>query len=192
MKRHVSVAVLLLLTFRTSLRASFQNGDIPVEMAVYTQSSPDIPIIYREIEQISMWKTGGKDLNIWIDGTSGFAWPWAWYLRDYKNVGYPNLDSPGAPPTAEVVVVHANNLEKMRPLLGAYTEGKRYRHRWWFPEIYRDLNPQKVWGSLGDGSQWADWVRYFFNRELPASLGPSPLGSEDGYVFFRKDLPVRP
>ena len=187
-----ALAVLLLLTFRTSLRASFQNGDIPVEMAVYTQSSPDIPIIYREIEQISMWKTGGKDLNIWIDGSSGFAWPWAWYLRDYKNVGYPNLDSPGAPPMADVVLVHANNVEKMRPLLGAYTEGKRYRHRWWFPEVYRELNPQKLWGSLGDGSQWADWVRYFVNRELPASLGPSPLGSEDGYVFFRKDLPVRP
>ena len=186
------LAVLLLLTVRTSLRASFQNGDVPVEMAVYTQSSPDIPLIYREIEQVSIWKTEGKDLSILVDGASGFAWPWAWYLRDYKNAGYPNLDTPGAPPTADVVIVHSSNVEKMRPLLTAYNEGKRYHHRWWFPEIYRDLTPQKLLASLGDGAQWSEWVRYFLNRELPASLGPNPLGSEDGYFFFRKDLPVRP
>ncbi|MDP2727258.1 MAG: hypothetical protein Q8P59_06910, partial [Dehalococcoidia bacterium] len=183
------LAVLLLLTVRTSLRASFQNGDVPVEMLVYTQSSPDIPVIYKEIERLSIWKTGGKDLNIVVDGTSGFAWPWAWYLRDYKNVGYPSLNAPTAPPTADVVIVHSSNLEKMRPFLGAYGEGKLYRHRWWFPEIYRDLTPQKLLESLGDGAQWAQWVRYFLNRELPAT---NPLGSEDGYVFFRQDLPAPP
>ncbi|MDP2936642.1 MAG: hypothetical protein Q8O86_09155 [Dehalococcoidia bacterium] len=138
-----------------------------------------------------MGATGGKDLSIWVDGTSGFAWQWAWYLRDYKNVAYPALDTPGDPPTADVVIVHANNVEKIRPPLTAYNEGKRYRHRWWFPEIYRDLTPPKLLVSLGDGAQWSQWVRYFINRELPASLGPNPLGSEDGYVFFRKDLAPR-
>ncbi len=180
--------VLLAITVRTSVRASFQNGDTPVEMVVYTQSSPELSALYREIEQLSVWKTGSKDLAVWVDGTSGFSWPWAWYLRDYKNASYPDLTNPGAPPAADVVIVHSGNVDKMRPLLTDYTEGKRYRHRWWFPEaLYRDLTPQKFLAGLVNGNSWTQWGKYFLNRELPESLG-----SEDGYVFFRRDLPYRP
>ncbi|MDP2660008.1 MAG: TIGR03663 family protein, partial [Dehalococcoidia bacterium] len=187
------LVVLLGLTVRTTLRASFQNGDTPVEMMVYTQTSPDIPVIYTEIEQLSFWKTGGKDLTIWVDGASGFSWPWAWYLRDYKNASYPALDNPTGPITADVVLVHSSNVDKVRPLLTGYTEGKRYHHRWWFPEtLYRDLTPQKSVTGLFDGASWVQWGKYFFNRDLPESLGPNPLGSEDGYAFFRKDLPAPP
>jgi uncharacterized protein (TIGR03663 family) len=181
------LVVFLLLTVRTSLRASFQNGDIPVELLVYTQTSPEVPLIYRQIEQASLWKTGGKALTISVDGTSGFSWPWAWYLRDYKNVGYPSLVKPASPLTSDVIIVHASNVERVKPLLRGYDQGKRYRHRWWFPEIYRGLTPQKVWASLGDGKEWRKWLGYFLNRELD-----KPLGSEDGYVFFRRDLPLRP
>ena len=80
--------VLLVLTIRTGFRASFQNGHLPVEMIVYTQTSPDVTRLLDEI-QAAADETGGRSsFPITIDETSGFGWPWVWYLRDYDNVYY--------------------------------------------------------------------------------------------------------
>ena len=64
------VAVLLVLTVRTGARATYDNGDVPVEMLVYTQTSPDVPRLLGELER------AGTGQTIAIDTTSGFSWPW--------------------------------------------------------------------------------------------------------------------
>ena len=180
--------VLLVLTIRVGAIAVYQNGDRPVEMIVYTQSSPDLPRLMEQIEGAGEATGQGFEVPISVDGTGGFAWPWAWYLRAYTQVGYPSFqfDPPSEAPDSAVVVVHRNNQPVFIPLLGEeYKEGVRIRHRWWFPEhTYRDLTVTKIVKSFADRGAWRRAMDYFMHRRLS-----SELGSEDAYVYFAQDLP---
>jgi predicted membrane-bound mannosyltransferase len=176
------VGMLAVLTVRTGWIASYQNGDTPVEMIVYTQTSPDITRLLDTIKE-----TGpGDTIPLTIDQTSGFTWPWAWYLRDKKNVNFPSygnttlISDPGAP----IVVVHSQNQEAANEgLANLYTEGTRIRHRWWFPEsTYRDLTPTKFVKAIFDRDSWRRTMGYWLNREGVSDR----LASEDSYVYFQQ------
>ncbi len=179
------VAVLLALTVRTGVRASFDNGDVPVEMLVYTQTSPDVTRLLSEIER------AGTGQTIAIDTTSGFSWPWVWYLRGREQVRFmefkpDQMDGPDKPP---VVVVHRNNRSDVNSSLSSadYGEAQRVRHRWWFPETtYRSLTPGKILGSLTDREAWRRAMDYFMHREGVRDQ----LGSEDSYLYVARDLPI--
>ncbi len=64
---------------------AFFSGDTPTDMLVYTQTSPDIPQMMREINTLSKERTGGDGLPIWY--SSATVWPMNWYLRDYVRAG---------------------------------------------------------------------------------------------------------
>ena len=180
------VAILLILTVRAGWYASFRHGDTPVEMIVYTQTSPDIVRVLRYVEQTGDDAGDRTGVPITIDGTSGFTWPWAWYLRDYTRVGYPAYDGspPQAAPDSSVVLVHSDNNPETAPVLEeSYTEGVRIKHRWWFPENYKGLKLREFLGAFVDRGAWRRAMDYFLYRELS-----SPLGSEDAYVYFSQEL----
>ncbi|MDP7534103.1 MAG: TIGR03663 family protein [SAR202 cluster bacterium] len=176
--------VLLVLTVRTGWIASYRNSDIPVEMIVYTQTSPDIARLLDTIEETGI----GIDNPADIDQTSGFTWPWAWYFRDSDNANFPtyNENSFGTPPTSPLVVVHSQNREAADAGLGdAFTEGERIRHRWWFPEgTYRNLTPVKVLRGILDRNAWRSTTDYWLYR----SGVEARIGSEDAYVYFDADF----
>lgn len=199
--------ILFGLTVRAAVLASYYNGDTPVEMLVYTQTSPAIPRLLRQVEEIAARTGQGRDLPITVDATSGFSWPWAWYLRYYRNVEYPTLSSPAGPPRGAVLFLHASNEQAMRPYLDRYGPGQRYPHRWWFPEDYKsaaewiravtppDQRDQLIFDPASPpglrealaatfqpsalGRLW----RYFLYRETL-----NPLGSEDGIFYVARDL----
>ncbi|MYE53768.1 MAG: TIGR03663 family protein, partial [Chloroflexi bacterium] len=77
-----AVVVLLLLTVRASTTAAYNHGDVPVEMLVYTQTSPDIRTLANEFRRADGYDGEDSGISIDVDDTSGFTWPWAWYLRD--------------------------------------------------------------------------------------------------------------
>ena len=189
----ISFAVILLgLTIRAGWIASYRNGDTPVEMLVYTQTSPDIPMVMREIDRAAKITGQGKNLKITIDSADGYTWPWAWYLRDYKNVSYPCYsDEPGCftpqtAPDSVVVIVNARDNDSARNVLSAnFTQGIRIKHRWWFPETYRGVTPSSFWDGLKDRSQWRTMANYLLYRKLGTELG-----STDAYIYFSKDLPL--
>ncbi|HAC17384.1 MAG TPA: hypothetical protein DCF78_02250, partial [Dehalococcoidia bacterium] len=176
------VAMLAVLTVRTGWIASYQNGDTPVEMIVYTQTSPDITRLLDTIEATG----AGDTIPLTIDQTSGFTWPWAWYLRNETNVNFPSysgssvVSNPGAP----IVVVHSQNQDAAdEGLRGIYTKGERIRHRWWFPEsTYRNLTPTKFVKAIFDRESWRRTMDYWLNREGVSDR----LGSEDSYVYFQQ------
>ena len=176
---------LLVLTVRAGVMASYRNGDTPVEMIVYTQTSPDVVRLLDTFEETG----AGTAVPVEIDATSGFSWPWAWYLRNDEKAHFPvyNSESFEVPPTGPVLVVHSNNRASADvSLRDAYMEGERIRHRWWFPEyIYRDLTPVKFANALFDRSAWRRAMDYWLNR----SGVKYRLGSEDSYVYFREDVP---
>ncbi len=184
--------VLLALTIRTGFRASFENGHVPVEMIVYTQTSPDLTRLLEEIRDAAEETGERAAFPITIDETSGFSWPWVWYLRDYDNVYYEAQveGSLRLEPDTEVMVIHSDNLEDADALIGdGYTRGRKVRHRWWFPEqTYRELTLEAFVRGIVSPSAWSGALGYFLHRD-----GVEPmLGSEDSYVYYSRSFPRDP
>ena len=173
------------------------TGDYPIEMLVYTQTTPDITRTMANIEKHARDTGQEYELPIIIDRTSGFGYPWRWYLRDYKNVRWPCYDANTSdvtcsvlnePPDAEVIVMHYRNEAASAEYLVAYGDGERIGHRAWFPEFatYKSgsapLPLDAFVSALRDGGSWRQWWDYFLNRELADN---KQIGSEDSIVFFR-------
>jgi predicted membrane-bound mannosyltransferase len=144
---------LVLLQVHAGWRASYAEGDVPKDMLIYTQTSPDVSRMVRELGRLSAELTGGKGLAISYDGNT--SWPLQWYLRDFPHRQLregPTGDAGSVP-----VAIVAND----NPQLAAWREqegytAQEYVLRWWFPEgpIYRnfaiapELPPsQSAWGS---------------------------------------------
>ena len=178
-------ALLLVLSVRSGAIAAYQNGDTPVELIVYTQTSPDITRLLETFDETG----AGTEMPVEIDATSGFSWPWAWYFRDATNVQDPlhNENSFSLSRDDRVLVVHSSNQSLADTGLGeTYLDGKRIRHRWWFPEhTYRGMTPGKLVSGLLDRSAWRGAMNYWLNRDGVYDI----LGSEDSYVYFNANVP---
>jgi uncharacterized protein (TIGR03663 family) len=181
------VAVLFVFGARAGWIASFRNPDTPTEMLVYTQSSPDIGRIARDIARIAESSGQQQALPISVDGDDGYAWPWVWYFRDYDSVGYPSYGGDAQPSATKggVVLVNANNGSKSEQTLldAEFTQIQRFKHRWWFPESYRGISGGDVLRGLTDRSSWNKGLNYWLYRDFE-----TPLGSVDGYLYYSKDL----
>ena len=198
----VAAALLVLGAFyiHTSWMVTYAHGDIPVEMLVYVQSSPDIPWVVREIERIGFQTAQRQDLRILMDNgyteTVGgqpivhesVSWPFEWYLREYKNRRYftRTFGSDVNLRDYPVILVMAPNLDPIRDQLGDYV-GQKYRLNWWYPEEYKNwqTQPSIVWSSLTDPVTRARVLKYLIYRE-PLN----PLGAREFYFFVRKEIPT--
>ena len=200
-------AILLVLSGRAGLMAAFQHGDIPVEMIVYTQTSPDIHNLARLLRE----QDTQQDISIAaIDGTSGFHWPWYWYLRGREDIEYTNYGTTGVtnPPTSPVALVHSTNKSTANPSFAeVYSDPQLLRQRWWFPEaVYRGYHFEednrrlfglrKLIADPVDRRTWRELADYFLYRNLwtnngtcvPAEDDFSCLGSENAYIYQRPDM----
>lgn len=206
----VSIAgVLFVLSGRAGLMASFPHGDIPIEMMVYTQTSPDIHRLARKLRE----QEAREGLQIVaIDGTSGFHWPWYWYLRNREGIGYTTYGSTGkpTPPNAPVALVHSNNKSATDPTFTeVFSEPQLIKHRWWFPENvyrgYRDpeentraFDAYRLIVDLANRRAWRGFADYFLHRKLstenglciPAEDDFSCLGSENAHIYQSPDNPT--
>ena len=190
---------------RTMVMASFVRGDDPRDLLIYTQSSGELAQIARDIDALAEASGRGYDLPIAVDSTDSFAWPWAWYLRDYKAVSY--VDFSNGMPTGEyqVILVNQANLFRVQDYVAtspiAYGPYEQYPHRWWFDEYYKyamaippegicsglqgNCGPQRLetWKHIWDGfvhQGWTTaWLKYWRDHD------PSrENGSVDAFAFF--------
>ena len=181
--------ILLLLTIRTTIYSSFVNPDIPIEMMVYTQTSPDLLKVNNKIKTLYAKSEMNNEPLIIIDQTNGFTWPWSWYLRNYSNVKYPKMHPESYEPheQATMVVVHSSNhLAADKALSKNYKKAGRIPHRWWFPEhTYRNLNAINFASRLTDTKHWNTFLEYWLFRK---GVGKS-IGSEDAYIYTSNAFP---
>ncbi len=182
----LTLAFLGPLSVRTAMVAAFEHGDTPVEALVYTQTTPELKDINRQIARYARESGLGLDLPITVDATEAFTWPWAWYLRDYKRVSYPDLTTyqnnpsliASLPPDGVLLAQLANaGVGAANP--DVYGPGQRYKHRWWFPEDYRSTTTSRFFDWILDPAQRGMWARFFMHRTLP-----SALGSIDAVAYF--------
>ena len=166
--------------------ATEDHGDTPVEMLVYTQSSPDVPVLRDEIDHVAAASGMGYDLPIEVD--SSLTWPWAWYLRDYHSVGYPAFSEDYQPPTGTVLLVEKGSADRLNLSPESFSEGVPFTLRWWFPEhgTYRDLTVEDFFGDLFDPATWDSWRAYFIDRELEPDLG-----TMEAVAYFPSGFEVR-
>ena len=210
----VSLAgLMLLLAVPATFRVAYANSDVPVELLVYTQTAPDIPQVMGQIRRLGEETGKGNNLRITVDSTDGFSWPWAWYLRDYKSVGYPCLSNESGcrgldqPPDSDVVLLAARNRSSEGSHLGAYGPPVSYKHRWWFPESYKTqvwhpedykykwwllesstgLDVRDIAEGVRKSESWCRMGDYFLNRKFGRGIG-----SVDGYAYFPKDFKSEP
>jgi len=186
----VVVALMFGLTVRAGWIATYVNSDVPNEMLIYTQTSPDVHRLAREIETAGALTGEDYAISLTVDGSDGFTWPWAWYLRDYTNAAYSSYDTSGkleAVPDSSIVVVNARNASVVRDALDdpSFTEGRRFSFRQWFPEDYRKVTANEFFSTVIDRSRWDGAIDFFFFRELA-----TPIGGVDSFVYFRDDIPL--
>ena len=172
------VAAVVLLLFGWSLRSTaavtYLHPDTPVEPLIYTQTSPDVPELMREIEALAEQRGGRSELPVLVDTTDSLSWPWAWYLRDYPQAAYrPSaalLD--GDVPADGVVIVAGSTITQRPELRDGYARSVPYRHRWWFPEGgYRAATPGNLLTGLRDASLLVDWFNFYSDRVDVETLG---------------------
>jgi hypothetical protein len=203
-----AAVVLALIQTSVAWRLSYEEPDIPTEMLIYTQTSPDVTRVVDELTQLSIELTGGNGLEIWYD--SGVSWPMQWYLRDFPNKNFFGSSIAGPPGDAPVLLVASDRDSAVEHYLSGYT-GQEYVLRWWFPEeLYRDfaiapeLEPgRSAWtsrddphgitsivGSMVDSTEGAltpeGQARLF--RLLVFRDLEQPLGQYRFKVYIRNDL----
>jgi uncharacterized protein (TIGR03663 family) len=186
----ITVVIMFGFTFRAGWIANFQNGDIPREMMVYTQTSPGLHDLAKEIEQTAQLTGDRSEIKLSIDTRDAYAWPWQWYLRRYTEVQF--RDHTGDEITVEddrlIAVINEHNSDKTETTMpDGFSKGRRLVHRWWFPEKYRNVTPKTFFGTLTDRKRWAGSIDYFLYRELS-----NPIGSIDSYVYFSDEVPLVP
>ncbi len=197
-----ALAVLLVLTVRSSIRSSFENGDVPVEMLVYTQTSPALKQAVGEIHRYAIATGVGTALPITIDSAQGYSWPWHWYLRDYTSVEYRCMGGESTcgegvpriteenPPTGRIMALNVASESNIRGGDAAFDSVNKVRIplRWWFPEevyrgddYYEGLDVVDIARGAVDPGVWSTIWTYWMKREPPRRLG-----SSDIYMYFPK------
>ena len=164
-----AILVLALLEVRVGWRLSFTNPDVPVEMMVYTQTSPDVKQAVTESITLSNELQPSADGEILFDASGeGLAWPLWWYFRnepDAHSFGGTVLSSDTNAAVIFILTSSANSPENAA-VLSNYT-GVEHPFRWHFPEeqyrfwaIAPELNPgRSAWMSASDPHGPLDIIR---------------------------------
>ena len=148
------VIVLSLMQIHTGWRLSYYEPDVPKDMLVYTQTSPDVTRVMDEIDELSAQLTGGDHLEVVYD--SQVSWPFQWYLRNYDQKRFVGSALAGPNENAPVVLL-GGSAPTSEQFLENYTSVE-YVLRWWFPEeTYRgfaiapELPPgRSAWQSIDE------------------------------------------
>jgi uncharacterized protein (TIGR03663 family) len=177
-----SVFVLLFaLTVRGGTDLTFGHPDTPLEPLIYTQTSPEVPQLARQIKLAAFDEDPEVQRIIYVDTTASLTWPWAWYLR-HLDVRYESAETLREGDLAEgaIIVAALNTISPTDPLRFDYEDPIRYKHRWWFTESgYRQASPDFLVKGITDGSLIDDWWTFLLDR-----VDESTLGSLDGEVLF--------
>ena len=101
-------AFLAAYTIRSTWLLVYDHPDTPNELLIYVQSTPDLPLIVKEIKVLAINQTrnnrsnadpvGGLTMPVIMDsgdsqsGEGSLAWPFQWYLRDFQRIESRNAD----------------------------------------------------------------------------------------------------
>ncbi|MYE45412.1 MAG: TIGR03663 family protein [Chloroflexi bacterium] len=173
-------ALLVAASLWTAFGVSYRHPDTPVEPLIYTQTSPDVPVLAREIEEFV--RAQPTPTPVVVDTTASLTWPWAWYLRDVPNVGYlgPDAIREYGPGDGAVLISASSTVGPGWALRHRFEQPRPYVHRWWFREEgYRAATPRGVLEQLASGDLLEDWLSFLATRTEEETIG-----ALRGHVWF--------
>lgn len=206
------VVVFGLAQVHAEWRLTYREGDVPRDMLIYVQTSPDVPLVTQQLQQLSQQVTNGMGLSVWYDDVT--QWPFNWYLKDFTNRRYIGNSLP-ATLDAQVIIISDEMLtSQMKTQLDRNYTYQEYPMRWWFPEenTYRrfayapDIKDESrqnyqdskkppftlfdvvrsVWSSLWSMRHPTEQGKIF--RMVAYREVPSGFGSVNFRVYIRNDL----
>ncbi|MEI6137038.1 MAG: hypothetical protein WCQ48_06445 [Chloroflexota bacterium] len=155
-----ALVLLLVVTVRADIGLNVWHPDTPVEPLIYTQSTPEIPVLAREIRARI---ADGRAKFVFLDDTPdadacgadscGTTWPWAWYLR-HEGIVYAVAGQIERGEIDSRAIVIRPRGAKPAPAALESRSGDivAYRHRWWFPEEgYRSITLGGLVGGVAIG-----------------------------------------
>ncbi len=182
-------------SLRSAFQLNFRWGDVPREMMIYTQTSPDVMRVIDRLEQASRRRGGAMDMPIWYDNET----VWDWYMRRFtRATEQPAGVIPTPPDEVMAMLIMEENLNDQNRQSFAGFRVQRYPLRWWFPEeamyrlpsdwMTRPVTPEsallmRMLRTPFDGNTASQYWDYILFRNLPA-----PLGSSDFVLAIRPAL----
>ena len=145
------VAVLLVLTVRTTFMLNYINYDMATEFLVYAHAGPDVKRALAEIDTISQRTVGDRNIVVAYDDES--SWPMSWYMRQYPNARFYGENPSPEAMSAPVVIVGPKNRPKVEPYMARDYVKRTYRLVWWPEMEYFNLTPDRIWGGIVDPAQ---------------------------------------
>ncbi|MBM01884.1 MAG: hypothetical protein CL762_04110 [Chloroflexi bacterium] len=135
------LVILIIFTLKISINSSFYNSDIPDEIIVYTQTSPNVHNLVKEIEN---YKLINNTASIAVDISGGYQWPWAWYLRHHDVIYFDSTNEETMKDKDfdkfDYIIVNSRNFLKFNSNVTSsdlYENLNQVPFRMWFPEDYR-------------------------------------------------------
>ncbi len=170
----------------------YGEGASPKESLIYVQTSTDATKVVRSTEKLAFrlktlkWDSAAfrsydmYDMEMTIEDYC--SWPFAWYFREFKKIGYPPRDIPDSDIGKPLIfsgIEEANvgHDERVRKKLEKDYVYYRYKLReWWAPD-------EGKWWDADRATQIDMLWKRFMYRDVW-----NELGSYDFVVYVRKDL----
>ena len=143
--RYLAMGILtvgLMYQFRSAINLSYNQPDVPIEMATYVQTSPHVVDVVRNLETFADLVAPGvsypagapagpkKNLKVMYDEFT--SWPMEWYLREYDKTFIGDGEATPGEDVPVLLLEWAQHNNK--PNLTDKYVGIQYPMRWWFPE----------------------------------------------------------
>ncbi len=183
-------------TLRSAYQLSFRYGDIPREMMIYTQTSPDVKRVIDRLDEALRRRSNAATATVWYDNET----VWDWYrIRFARAEEQPPLlqRAPGDDVIAVLMLLENYANDQNRQFLEGFRV-QRYPLRWWFPEEETYRLPRdwmtapvterssllmRVLRQPFDPRTSQQFWQYILYR-----VPPHPLGSTDFVVAVRPEV----
>lgn len=199
---------------RATWLAVYTHPDTPVELLVYTQTSPDIPRYVEDVRELAINLTrnhrtsddvaGGLSMPIIIDsgnsqdGEGSLAWPLQWYFRDFQRLMWKNGDQFREGPTLQDFEVQlpdgSNGLVPVIMLHKSHVSTElRSVLQEAYAQPYGDGGVFNWWFPEGDkcSPQSPGYKRFYFNawtsRNTVLAPAPKGCGEERGQAILENN-----
>lgn len=183
-------------TLRSAYQLSFRYGDIPREMMIYTQTSPDVKRVIDRLDEALRRRSNATTATVWYDNET--VWDW-YHIRFARAEEQPPLlqRAPGDDVIAVLMLLENYENEQNRRFLEGFLV-QRYPLRWWFPEEETYRLPRD-WMTAPVDRQSSLLMRMLrqpfdprtsqqFWQYVLYRVPPHPLGSTDFVVAVRPEI----
>ncbi|MDW8145113.1 MAG: TIGR03663 family protein [Roseiflexaceae bacterium] len=183
-------------TLRSAYQLSFRYGDIPREMMIYTQTSPDVKRVIDRLDEALRRRSSATTATVWYDNET----VWDWYrIRFARAEEQPPIlqRAPGDDVIAVLMLLENYENEQNRRFLEGF-QVQRYPLRWWFPEdeTYRLPRDWMTAPVTERSSLLMRMLRQPFDPRTSQQfwqyilyrVPPHPLGSTDFVVAVRPEV----